>query len=184
MYQEGVAESTGSPTVVRTPVVTPAMGAAKLSLLALVAVATLLVGAWAAIVPYAGPQFGFGWGDAGAWRWTLDRATMDLIPGAVALVAGLLILIGLARGGRRRGLAGLAGLLTIASGAWLVLGSGIWTAFVGHTGLDVPQGVGVYWAFMLRLVYHLGPGLLLVAFGALTWGLLPHSALRRPVAVS
>jgi hypothetical protein len=183
MYQQGQTEKTGSPTVVRAPVVTPTMGAAKLSLLGLLAVAMLLVGGWAAIVPYAGPQFGFGWGDGGAWQWTFDRAMMNLVPGAVALVAGLLMLFGLPGGGRRRGLAGLAGLLTIASGAWLVLGSGIWTAFVGHTGLDVPQGVGAYWAFILRLGYHLGPGLLLVGVGALTWGLLPHSALRRPVAV-
>ena len=158
------------------------MGAAKISLLWLLAVATLLVGAWAGMVPYVGPLFGFGQGDAGAWQWTTDRAFLNLIPGAAGVLAGLLLLLTMAFG-RGRGLAAFAGLLAAVAGAWLVLGPSAYGALIGSTTLETVH-FGPVWNFVIRVGYHLGPGLLLVAFGAWTMGLLPRGTVRRHVVAS
>ncbi len=158
------------------------MGAAKISLLWLLSVATLLVGAWAGIVPYVGPLFGFGQGDVGAWQWTTDRAYLNLIPGAAGVLAGLLLLLTMAFGWGR-GVAGFAGMLAAVAGAWLVLGPSAYGALIGSTTLEIPH-FGPSWNFVIRVGYHLGPGLLLVAFGASTIGLLPRDTVRRHAVAS
>ncbi len=158
------------------------MGGTRTSLLWLLSVATLLVGAWAGLVPYVGPLFGFGQGDAGAWQWTTDRAFLNLIPGAAGVFAGLLLFLSLALGWGR-GLAGFAGLLAAVAGAWLVLGPSAYGAVIGSTSLDTVH-FGPVWNFTIRVGYHLGPGLLLVAFGAWTMGLLPRGTVQPHVAAS
>lgn len=169
--------------VATNQVIVPTMGAAKISFLGMLSVGMLLVGAWAGIVPYAGPLFGFGQGDVGAWQWTNDRAPVSLVPGAAAVLAGLLLMASLffMASNRGRGLAAFAGLLAAVAGAWLVLGPSAYGALTGSTSLEAPH-FGAHWDFVIRVGYHLGPGLLLAVFGALTMGLLPRGGVRRQVA--
>ncbi len=77
--------------------------------LALVGLLTVLVGAWAGIVPYIGPTFGFGATGTPAWTWSLLHTLLWLAPGAVAVLCGLLIMAHVpslrnGRGGRGAGL--------------------------------------------------------------------------------
>ena len=62
------------------------IGAAEVGLLA------ALVGAWGAISVFVGPDFGYRPTTAGAWAWTTQNWFLHLLPGAVAVAAGLMIL--------------------------------------------------------------------------------------------
>ena len=162
------------------PGVTRTFGAGKLSLMGVLAVCIAVVGAWAGIVPYVGAFFGFGMGDAPAWQWTTDRAILNLIPGAAAVLAALILsgsLLPLALGGGRA-LSAFAALLAMVAGAWLVLGPSALSAIIGPTGVPAPHG-GAGWVFTQLVGYHLGPGILLAVLGAWVMGLLPRGGIRR-----
>jgi drug/metabolite transporter superfamily protein YnfA len=160
------------------------MGFAKLSMLGLLGLFGIVVGVWAGLIPLVGPLFGFGMNGAHAWSWNVNRVYFDFLPGAVAVIAGLMLLMSVpaAAAGHGRFLAAFGGLLAVLSGAWLVLGPSAYAAMTGGAAYDT-RGAGTsFWSFVLSLGYHLVPGLLLVAFGAWAWGLLPHSRVRRHLA--
>lgn len=81
--------------------------------------ALIVLGAWAALVPFIGPYFDFAFAPApnDAWHWTAGRGWLEVAPGAAAVLAGILLLIGT----HRVSLA-FASWLGVASGAWLVVG--------------------------------------------------------------
>ena len=60
--------------------------------LGLVAVLTVLVGAWGGIVPFAGPSIGFNADASAPWHWGLVHALLWAAPGALAVVFGLILL--------------------------------------------------------------------------------------------
>lgn len=134
---------------------------------------TLLLGAWSGIVAFVGPLFGFSADGAGSWTWNLAHSLLFLVPGAVASLAGLVIMIeGLTTGPARRVLLGFGGLLAAICGAWLVVGPLAWPALEGRgffTGAT-PLRELAYW-----IGYSLGPGALLLAFGAFILG-RPHDS--------
>lgn len=141
---------------------------------------TLLTGAWAGIVPYVGPLFGYRSNGLGSWAWTLQHGVLYLIPGAAAVFAGLLILGMVPRSWltRARLGAGFAGALAIACGAWLVLGPVAWPIFNGPLttvfGTATPTNNFLNW-----LGYNLGPGILLTGFGAMALkAMAPDKAVR------
>lgn len=127
---------------------------------------TLLLGAWAGIVSYVGPTFGFSADGSTAWSWTFAHGMLFLLPGAGAFLAGVLTMMGAARDAKS--VLGFAGLLAAACGAWLVVGPVAWPV-LGHAAFfrTVPVGTRdlAYW-----IGYALGPGGLLLAFGAFILG--------------
>jgi hypothetical protein len=125
----------------------------------------LLVGAWGGIVPFVGPLFGFSGDGSRSWTWNLPHALLSLAPGAVAVAAGILVMLA---GGRlfRPGLK-LGGLLAALCGAWFVVGPVAWPV-LEHARVFVtasPQRELAYW-----IGYSLGPGTLLAALGAFVLG--------------
>lgn len=164
----------------RVPFTAKTFGKGEISVLTLLAVMIALVGAWGGIVPYVGGFFGFGLSDAPAWHWTTERAVLDLLPGAAALFAALLLLVtrpALAMGTGRL-VAGLALFLVALAGSWLVLGPGAYSAIAPGSNLPTPHGPPG-WVFTQLVGYHYGPGLVLVALGAGAFGLLPRGGVTR-----
>lgn len=144
--------------------------------LALMGVLALLVAAWGGIAPYVGPIFGFSADGTSAWQWTTAHAWLALLPGAVGVAAGLLLVAIAPRtaGGRGRADLAVLALLLAAAGGWFAVGPLAWPVlrpasryFVGAP----PLHELTYW-----IGYALGPGLLLCLFagGVVGW------ALRRP----
>jgi hypothetical protein len=131
---------------------------------------TLLLGAWAGIVPFVGPSFGYSADGAGSWHWSLSHALLWLAPGAASCLTGLVMMgiIPLAMGSRGRVGSGFAGLLTIASGAWLVVGALAWPI------LESPRTVfalaSPFREFTYQIGYSLGPGVILSILGAFALG--------------
>ncbi|MGI8677102.1 MAG: hypothetical protein ACR2LX_00150 [Jatrophihabitans sp.] len=82
---------------------------------ALSGVLLVVFGAWAALVPFIGPYFNFGFNPKpnDAWHWTSGRGWFEVLPGAVAVVGGLLLLLSSSR------------LMTLVGG-WLGAIAGIW----------------------------------------------------------
>ncbi len=153
------------------PVTSPAPTARiSASALILVGIATVLVAIWGGIAPFIGPTFGFSADGASAWNLSDAHLLLGVLPGAVAFVAGVLILVIAPRTlswSGRGSLAG-AGLLAVMAGAWFV---------VGPVARPVLSTSGSYYVvasplreLAFQIGYSYGPGLLIVMAGAFTLG--------------
>jgi len=139
--------------------------------LALVGLATLLAGAWGGIAPYIGPAFGFKFSNLGSFQWTQANALLRLAPGAVAVLAGLVMLVGGARLGGTRAGPWFWGLVTVLCGAWFVVGPAVWELLGNGNPIiqGLPSSTGT---FINRIGDQLGEGLLLAFLGANAMGLV------------
>ncbi len=135
-----------------------------------------LLGAWAAIVGFVGPEFGYQATNNSSWQWTTANWLLHLIPGGVAFVAGLavLALAGASTLGARS-LIRLAALAIVAAGAWLVIGPALWPVF--ESGSPYGSAATAQTAFTNQIGANLGPGLLLVALGAMIYEAISASRL-------
>jgi hypothetical protein len=127
---------------------------------------------------FVGPDFGYRPTSAGTWVWTTQNWLLHLLPGAVAVFAGLMILS--ASPSRRHdgtgAPIGLAALLLIASGAWFVIGPALWATF--ESGQPFATGTSAETSFLNQLGSSLGPGLLLAVLG----GMALKAVMARPAA--
>jgi hypothetical protein len=143
----------------------------------LLAFATVLVGAWGAIAPFVGPDFGFVADRSGAWQWSETSAVLALVPGAVALVVGIMTLRAASRVSyRRRADMGILGLVGAACGAWFVVGQYLWPVIDGRVFIVPSTPDHFMWK---ELCFAVGPGVVLVFCGAAFMGW----AVRRQLAV-
>ncbi|MGD0985956.1 MAG: hypothetical protein ABSA65_19430 [Acidimicrobiales bacterium] len=158
-----------APSVVpdRVPVVATSPGSAPLSLI-LGGFLALLLSAWAGIVPFIGPSFGFSADGTASWTWNLVHGLGAVLPGAV----GLLACLGIVVTARRmtgtldaRRLVG-AGFLIFLCGAWFASVPVVWPVLVGsYFRAASPSLTLDYWMGLA-----IGPGVLLAAFGAFAMG--------------
>jgi hypothetical protein len=77
----------------------------------------MFLGVWGALIPFVGPYFHYAYTPASAWTWTNGRLWLEVLPGAAAFVAGLLLMTT-----ANRAVGVFAGWLGSAAGAWFVLG--------------------------------------------------------------
>lgn len=125
----------------------------------------LILGAWAAIVPFIGPYLNFAYTPATntAWHWTAARGWLEVAPGVAAAVAGLLLV---ASTYRIRSMA--ASWLAIAAGAWLIVGPSLTSVLHQHLGSPDPaSSTGVRALEQLFFFYAVGGLIMLVAATAL-----------------
>jgi len=124
-----------------------------------------LLGIWGALIPFVGPYFDYSFGVNSTWHYTADRLWLDILPGALALVAGLLLL----RASRRTS-GTLGGWLAVTAGAWFVIGPSMsltWESGAGPIGRPLFGSTRQ----MLELVgYFYGLGALIIALGAFAVG--------------
>jgi hypothetical protein len=129
---------------------------------------TALLGAWAGIAAFVGPEFNYPFTSTARWDWTASNALLHLWPGVVALVAGLIyMMFAGARSRVSQSLIRLSVLAAMAAGAWLVIGPALWPVFES-TPAYVTQSTASM-DFWMRLGSSLGPGLLIVAIGGLVF---------------
>jgi hypothetical protein len=125
-----------------------------------------LLGAWAGIVGFVGPEFGYRPTSASSWQWTTANWLLHLVPGAVAFGAGLMVMAtARATTASARGLLRIASLGIIASGAWLVIGPALWPVF--ESGAPYAAAGSAQTSFTNQIGANLGPGLLLVLLGGM-----------------
>ncbi|CAN3128697.1 hypothetical protein ACNUDN_12290 [Mycobacterium sp. smrl_JER01] len=133
------------------------------------AVSGLLIvalGVWGALAPFIGPLFDFAFTPDRPWAWTAGRGWLEVLPGLVAVLGGLMLFAS-----RNRATAMLGGWLAVAAGAWFVVGR----AVAGPLGLgDVgqPAATNETKQVWLELTYFSGLGALIIFLAALAVGRL------------
>jgi hypothetical protein len=119
-----------------------------------------LLGIWGGIIPFVGPYFSYAYTPDKAWTYTTGRLWLEILPGAGALLGGLLMMAA-----RSRHVALFGSLLAIASGAWFVLGNvfaPLWTV-AGPAGGPVSTGTVMRALEQVGFFYGLGVVIVLIA---------------------
>jgi len=132
----------------------------------------ILLGLWGALVPFVGPLFDFAFSPDREWTWTAARGWLEVLPGAVAVVGGFLLL-----SSRNRFTAMLGGWLTVLAGAWFVVGR----ALAGPLGLGnagAPVAATETKRVALELAFFYGLGALIIFLGAIALGRLSVRSAR------
>jgi hypothetical protein len=127
---------------------------------------TLLLAAWGGISVFVGPLFDYRPTTTDAWHWSMQNWLLHLVPGAVGVFAGLMMLgtIGV-RGAARRGGVGFGSLLTMAAGAWFVIGPAAYRWF--ESASPFAQTLSARSDFVNQIGSNLGPGVLLAILGGM-----------------
>jgi hypothetical protein len=120
----------------------------------------ILLGAWGALVPFFGPNINWAYMTDPAWTWTDAKGWLEVLPGVVTAVGGLILLVA-----GTRASAVFGGWLAVVGGAWFVVGR----AFASTLGIgDVGQPVAAtdLKRALLEVTYFTGLGALIVFLGA------------------
>jgi len=125
----------------------------------------ILLGIWGALIPFVGPYFHYAFGSFQTWHYTSERLWLCIIPGAVAVIGGLMLL---RSSHRSSGL--LGGWLALAAGAWFAIGPTI--SLLWHdAGNPIGAPMGGHTRQALEwLGYFTGLGVLIAALGAFAMG--------------
>jgi len=121
-------------------------------------------------VPFLGPLFDFSY--SLGQDWTAGRGWLQVLPGVVAALGGVLLLVS-----RNRATAMLGGWLAVLAGAWFVVGR----AFAGPLNLGnvgTPVATTDTKQVWLELTHFYGLGALIVFLGALALGRLSIRSVR------
>jgi hypothetical protein len=139
----------------------------------------ILLGAWGGLIPFVGPYFHYAFTPDKAWAYTTGRLYLEVVPGAVVLLGGLIVLVT-----RSRAVGGLAAFLAVLGGAWFVAGTGVtavWGASLGHVTPGTPVATSAAKALLEVLGFFTGLGVLIVFFAALAVGRFSLIAARDAV---
>jgi hypothetical protein len=132
----------------------------------------ILLGLWGAAIPFVGPSFDFAYNPQQGAAWSAARGWLEVLPGAVAVVGGLLLVWS-----TNRATAMLGGWLSLLGGAWFVVGRVVSTTLtIGHIGAPVADTETK--AAWLQLSYFYGLGAAIVFLGGVALGRLSVRSVR------
>ncbi|HEY2443110.1 MAG TPA: hypothetical protein VGI31_08255 [Streptosporangiaceae bacterium] len=126
----------------------------------------ILLGAWGALVSFIGPYFHYAYTPTGTWTYTPGRLWLEILPGAGALLGGLIVLVA-----AMRPMAVFGAWLAAMSGAWFVVGgplSVLWTAR-GTPAAGVAVG-GTITRAVEQVGFFSGLGAVIIFFAAFAFG--------------
>ena len=134
----------------------------------------VILGAWAAIVPFIGPYLHFAYTPSTntAWVWTEARGWFEVAPGAAAFAGGLLLLTT-----TNRAVAILGSWLGIAGGAWLIVGPSLTTVLDKSIGTPDPASSTNVQA-LEELFFFYGVGALILFFASVALGRISVQSVR------
>jgi hypothetical protein len=125
----------------------------------------VLLGLWGALIPFIGPYFHYAFGGYHTWHYTSQRLWLCIVPGAVAVIGGLMLLRASTRVG---GLT--AGWVALAAGAWFAVGPTV-SLLWHHTIYAIGTPAGGYTRQMLEWVgYFYGLGAAIIGLAAFAMG--------------
>jgi len=136
----------------------------------------IVLGVWGGLVPFVGPYFNYSMARDDAWMWQMNRLWLEILPGAAAVLAGLILI-----GAVTRGSAMFGGLLGLAAGIWFVCGpqtSTLWEH--GSVGVGPALG-GTFTRWLVWMGYFYALGAAITALSGMVIGRM--SALAPDVVV-
>ena len=126
----------------------------------------VLLGVWGALAPFVGPYLQFAVTPDQPWVWSDARGWLEVLPGVVAVVGGLILI-----GSGNRATAMLGGWLAAFAGAWFIVGRPVATTLtIGDPG--VPVAVTDAKRVAIELAYFSGLGTVVVFLAAAALGRL------------
>lgn len=140
---------------------------------ALTGLLLILLGLWGAFIPFVGPYFDYSYTPDSTWTWTAGRFWLEVLPGGVTVLCGLILLLT-----ANRASAALAGWLASAAGAWFVVGatvSQLWGGQAADAGS--PLG-GTKRQVIEQLGFFSALGVVIVFFAAQAAGRVTVRAVR------
>ena len=125
----------------------------------------VLLGLWGALIPFIGPYFHYAFGGYHTWHYTSQRLWLCIVPGAAAVIGGLMLLRASTRVG---GLT--AGWVALAAGVWFAVGPTV-SLLWHHTIYAIGTPAGGYTRQMLEWVgYFYGLGAAIIGLAAFAMG--------------
>jgi hypothetical protein len=133
----------------------------------------ILLGAWGGLAPFVGPYFHFAYSPDKAWHYTSGRLWLSIVPGAAALLGGLIV-----AGTAHRVIGILGGLLAALGGVWFISGGSAIILIVKNgsisPGLPLAGSLGPLSSatrqFLEGLGFFTGTGVLILFLAALAMG--------------
>jgi hypothetical protein len=97
-------------------------------------VLAVVVGAWGGIAPYIGHAIRYSADGSATWTWNLQHGLLSLLPGAMAVVGGLLLIASTWAPRERASVLYTVGLMGAAvilglSAVWFLIGASVWPIY-------------------------------------------------------
>lgn len=125
----------------------------------------ILLGLWGALIPFIGPSFHYAFGGFQTWHYTSQRLWLCIVPGAVAVIGGLMLMRARTRVG---GLT--AGWVALAAGVWFAIGPSV-SLLWHHSIYAIGTPAGGYTRQMLEWVgFFYGVGAAIIGLAAFAMG--------------
>jgi hypothetical protein len=124
-----------------------------------------LLGIWGGIIPFVGPYFNYAYTPDTAWTYSSGRLWLEILPGAGALLGGLLMMWA-----QSRHTALFGSFLAIASGAWFALGNIVAPLWTTANPAGVPVSTGTTMRILEQVGFFTGLGLVIVLLAAMVAG--------------
>jgi hypothetical protein len=131
----------------------------------------MLLGAWGAVIPFAGPYFGYAYTPDKVWAYTSGRIWLSVLPGAAAFLGGLVVAVS-------DRAAAPGAFLAVLGGTWLVIGQSV--IALARPGGSISPGSPVVshgamfgaatMRFLEGLGFFYGLGVVILFFAALSLG--------------
>jgi hypothetical protein len=133
----------------------------------------ILLGVWGGLIPFVGPYFHYAYTPDKAWWYSSGRLYLSIVPGAAALVGGLLVVLA-----SYRAVGILGAFLGALGGVWFVFGAQVTGILVTNgsikPGLPLAGATGPLSSaarqFLESLGFFTGTGVLIVFLAALAMG--------------
>jgi hypothetical protein len=126
----------------------------------------VLLGIWGAVIPFVGPYFHYAFTPDRSWAVTAGRMWLEVLPGAVALVSGVVVLLS-----RLRPLAVFGAWLAALAGAWFAVGGVVAAHWTTLPAAGTPVGGSARMA-LEQIGFFAGLGVVIVFVAAMALGRL------------
>jgi hypothetical protein len=124
-----------------------------------------LLGIWGGVIAFVGPYFNYAYTPDKAWTYTSGRLWLEILPGAGALLGGLLMMAA-----RSRHVALFGSLLAIASGAWFALGNVFAPLWNVANPAGGPAGTSTLMRVLEQVGFFTGLGVVIILIAAVVAG--------------
>jgi hypothetical protein len=134
----------------------------------------VVLGAWAALIPFIGPYLNLAFTPSPdkAWHWTADRGWLNVLPGVLTVLGGLLLLLS-----RSRVVTVFGAWVAVLSGAWLIVAPALAPVVKLSTGSPDPSS-GKDVRALTELVFFYGIGALILFVASVALGRLSVHSVR------
>jgi hypothetical protein len=124
-----------------------------------------LLGIWGGIIPFVGTYFSYAYTPDKVWTYRTGQLWLEILPGAGALLGGLLTMWA-----RSRHVALFGSSLAILSGAWFALGNVFAPLWTSANPAGVPASTGTTMRVLEQVGFFTGLGVVIVLVAAFIAG--------------